>query len=173
MKVKNTLENNNIRIWLAAGYIDDMRYLTNKIDLGYRWSEEKRSLEYREAWKQEEEYLRYTKEYKTSGEMRKIMNSVLKEIEFTTETVEEFENARIPTLDFTMWVETGEACREDTEEEKELKKRNTGYLLYSFYEKPMASRFCIMESSAMSENMKRSILAQKNYKENVEYLREA
>ena len=132
------------KIWLAAGYIDDIRYLTSTISLGWRWSEKSKQLEYKEEWRAEEEERRYSFDKKTSMEVGKIMNSVNKDLEFTTEIVEDFSNARLPTLDLEIWLERGEKPG----------------LRYSFYEKPMGTKYCVMEGSAMSDNMKRATLSQ-------------
>ena len=99
IRVNEILRRNNIEIWLAAGYIDDIRYLTSKISLGWRWSEKSKQLEYREEWQEEEEEERYSLDKKTSLEVGKIMNSVNKDLKFTTEIAEDFSKARLPTLD--------------------------------------------------------------------------
>ena len=49
---------------------------------------------------------------------------------FITETGEEFENGRLPTLDMEMWIENGR-------------------ILYSFYEKPVAAKTVINQKSAL------------------------
>ena len=144
MRVKKILEENNVRIWLASGYIDDMRHLTSEIGLGRRWSNKEQKLVYKEEWREEEEKLGYSKEKKSSIEVGKIMNSIFKEIQFTTEIEEDFLDKRIPTLDFTMWNEKGEEREGETEERRKERERQKGKSLYSFYEKEMGTRVCIL-----------------------------
>ena len=141
------LRENHVEIWLSGGYIDDLRYLTSEIEKGKRWSEEKKCIIYKEEWKTEDEKENLSREKKTSNEIGKIMNSVLKELEFTTEIKDDFANRKLPTLDFELWIEKSD-------------KERSPRLLYSFYEKPMGTRFCVKEESAMAYNSKRSALAQ-------------
>ena len=61
------------------------------------------------------------------------------------EILGQFDNNRLPTLDFNMWVEQGEI--------KDWEKREL--ILYSFYEKKVGSPYCVMESTAISENGKK------------------
>ena len=68
------------------------------------------------------------------------MNSIYSNLNFTMETCEDFENDRLPTLDFELFVENAE-------------------IKHSFFEKPMNSPYVIMEKSAMSELSKYSILS--------------
>ena len=79
VRVKEILLENNMRIWLATGYIDDIRFITNVIKPGWRWSQEEKKLVYKEDWREEDERMRYSKERKTCSEVLKIMNSVLKD----------------------------------------------------------------------------------------------
>ena len=160
VRVKEILLENNMRIWLATGYIDDIRFITNVIKPGWRWSQEEKKLVYKEDWREEDERMRYSKERKTCFEVLKIMNSVFKDIKFTVEAEEDFKTSRIPTLDFEMWLEKAESKERDTAEEKDAKEIRKGKVIYSFYEKEMSSNFCIMENTAMSWNQKRASLSQ-------------
>ena len=160
VRVKRILEENHVRIWLASGYIDDMRHLTSEIGLGRRWSEKEQKFVFKEEWRQEEEKFGYSKEKKSSIEIGKVMNSIFKEIQFTTEIEEDYKDNRIPTLDFTMWNEKGEEREGETPERRKERQKQKGKILYSFYEKEMGTQFCILETSAMSYNSKRSSLAQ-------------
>ena len=79
------------------------------------------------------------------------MNSVFNHIRFTSEVPGDFENNRLPTLDFSMWI------GKDHIQEGENKN---GKIIYNFYEKEINSKFCVMERTAMSENSKTSTLSQ-------------
>ena len=61
------------------------------------------------------------------------MNSIVGDLSFTVETMTEFEDGCIPTLDFNMWLSTQEG---------------TPRLHYKFYSKPMSSRYVVLETSA-------------------------
>ena len=146
VKVNKILIENNIKIWLASGYIDDMRYLTSSIREGVRWCDKEQKMVEKEEWRIEDTAPGENKEQRTSREILKVMNSIYKNVQFTRETCQDFKNGRLPTLDFTLWIEQGEG--------------EGARMLYSFYEKELGSKYCIMEQGAMSEQMKRSTLSQ-------------
>ena len=158
--VNSILTENHMKIWLACGYIDDMRYLTPAIEAGTRWCQNEKKLVKKEEWRLEDEKSGESSTKRTSREVGKIMNSVFKNITFTTETEEDFADGRLPTLDFSLFIERGEAKPGDEQEKIEWRKKNKGKLLYSFFEKTMTSKYCIMERSALSENMKTASLSQ-------------
>ena len=68
------------------------------------------------------------------------MNAVNKDLRFTTESPEEFEGGRLPTLDFVIWAVNG-------------------ILYHSYFEKGMKSHITVMQRTAMSENQKMSIVS--------------
>ena len=137
-----------------------MRYITPAIEAGTRWCQEEKKLVKRNEWRLEDEKSGESSTKRTSREIGKIMNSVFKNITFTAETEEDFGDERLPTLDFSMFIERGEAKPGDDPEKIEWRKKNKGRLLYSFFEKEMTSKYCIMERSALSENMKTASLSQ-------------
>ena len=69
------------------------------------------------------------------------MNTVNPDLKFTAETVSDFENSRLPTLDFELWLDT------------------YGKIQHHYFKKPMKSEFVIMKSSAMSQKQKIAILS--------------
>merc|ERR1712208_18216 len=71
----------------------------------------------------------------------KAMNSVNKDLKFTTESQEDFQQERLPTLDFEMWLDN---------------KMEIGH---SYYQKPMKTPYVLMERSAMSYHQKYQILS--------------
>ena len=148
VKVNKILVENNIQIWLASGYVDDMRYLTSSIREGVRWCDKEQKMVEKEEWRVEDTVRGENREQRTSREILKVMNSVYKNIQFTREICQDFRNGRLPTLDFTLWIEQGEG------------EKTGDRVHYSFYEKELGSKFCIMEKGAMSEQMKRSTLSQ-------------
>ena len=80
-----------------------------------------------------------TKDARMARILQPVMNGINTDLAFTTELPEDFEDGRIPTLDFKMWLE------EDLE------------INHTFYEKPMKSQILIPRRSAMPERMKINI----------------
>ena len=74
--------------------------------------------------------------------MKVSMNETLPFLTLTIETHEDFKDSRLPTLDLNIWVNF------------------TGLVMYTFFEKPMATNLVTQRSSAMSENIKVSSLTQ-------------
>ncbi len=103
---------------LAFRYLDDVRKMLRSIKADWRW--EKGSMVFRKAWELEEIAAGLTPTQKTAKEMKKIYESVHKELKFEMETVEDFETNTLPTLDFQCWIEKGK-------------------LLYKFFRKPMST----------------------------------
>ena len=69
------------------------------------------------------------------------MNDINPDLEFTVETADDFEDKKLPTLDFCIWQE------ED------------GSINHTYYQKPIKSPYVIMERSSMSKQQKLQILA--------------
>ena len=140
-------------VYLAAFYVDDVRFVTNILEKGKRWSMRDKKFIYRDEWRLEDEAGSETDSRRTTTEVEKAMNSIFENIQFETEIPEDFLERKLPTLDFKMWME------EETGQEDD-RKRTRGKVMYSFFEKAMASPFCVMASSALSESSKISCLSQ-------------
>ena len=151
-KVNKILLEGNLRIWLTAGYVDDMRYVTSILEKGRRWVEKEKRFVYKDDWEQEDMLEKESDNARTSREIGKVMNSIYRHIKFTTEIPEDFTGGKLPTLDLAMWMDS------HGEGENEMQTREK--IEYKFYEKEMGSKFCVMENSAMNYNSKRSILSQ-------------
>ena len=80
-----------------------------------------------------------TSEKRTEREMKEAMNSVSEDLMFTTETEDDFNNKRLPTLSFQVWSE------------------KSG-LRHSYFEKDMRAQILTMKKSSQSEQSKYSIL---------------
>ena len=78
----------------------------------------------------------------TARVIRDSMNEVEEFLEFTVETVLDFQEGWLPTLDTSIRVVDG------------------NQVLYKHYEKPTTTNTCIRKDSAMAENSKVQILAQ-------------
>ena len=71
----------------------------------------------------------------------KVFEGVNRDLEFTLEMPEDFPDSWLPTLDTSLKLEGGK-------------------IVYRYFEKPMASKFCLMRRSAISWNTKRASLTQ-------------
>ena len=70
-----------------------------------------------------------------------ILNNINQDLQFTAETPAEFGNKRLPTLDFSIWLE------------------KNGEINHSYFQKEMKTPYVIMKRSAMSQHSKVSILS--------------
>ena len=138
-KVLDLMKNIKLTPRVAFRYVDDIRKLLRAIKLGWRW--EKGVMQYKKAWEREEEQENLTPTQKTARELKKVYESVHKELKFEMETCEDFDSRTLPTLDYQCWLEGGK-------------------LLYKFFTKPMAKKTIIMKSSALGENIKVASLTQ-------------
>ena len=50
-KMRQTMTDTNIKIFLDGLFVDDCRFLTSSLPLGVRWSQEERNFIFREDWK--------------------------------------------------------------------------------------------------------------------------
>ena len=98
--VVNILENNNVSIWLKSTYVDDVRWLINKITRGLKYEKECKLLIYDPAYELKYQNLNDT-EY-SAMVLKDIMNDIVSDMSFTTETQFDFSNQLLPTLDFNM-----------------------------------------------------------------------
>ena len=73
---------------------------------------------------------------RTSSFIQEMMKSIYKFLNFTMETAADFPDSRLPTLDFSLWVD------------------ENGLIMYTFYEKPMSCNQVMHADSALPENMR-------------------
>ena len=127
-----------------AGYVDDGRQITSTFPMGARFNKVEK------LFKISEEALKEDEELKSKGEaenqrMARItveaMNSINDDLTFTTESQEDFNSERLPTLDFEMWV------------------TETNKIEHSFFQKPMKTPLVLMERSGMANQQKYQILS--------------
>ena len=145
-KLAKILEKEDIKILLKALYVDDIRTLTTALKKGKRWNEREKKFEFREDWRQEDEIAGESTTKRMAREIKKVMDSIYPNLSFEMETAEDFRNERLPTLDFSMWLDQ---CENGMQSIK-----------YTFYEKEINTKFCIMEKSAVAEKSKISSLTQ-------------
>ena len=158
-RMMSIMKENNIEVWLAACYVDDVRFITSIIEKGVRWEARTRKFARRDDWIEEDLLENASDEKRTATELQKAMNSIFANLQFTTEIPEDFRDGKLPTLDCRIWPE--ERPQEkvgDEEQDRDAARRPK--LIYSFFEKEMNSPFCILESSALPSNTKVSSLSQ-------------
>ena len=68
------------------------------------------------------------------------MNDVMEDLSFTVEVPEDFENERLPTLDFSLWMEDG-------------------IITHTYFQKEMKTPFVIMEKTAMGRHQIMEIMS--------------
>ena len=149
-RVREILKKEGVPVFLAACYVDDVRMITGIIPEGWRWNSKQKSLEFMQDWQEEDQSKGVTDSRRTATVLVDIMNSVFCNIQFEAEIQDDFEDNRLPTLDFRLWMDQGQ----------DQGGKNKDKVMYSFFEKEMASPYCIMEKSAMPESTKVSSLAQ-------------
>ena len=113
--------------------------IMKKLKPGVRYCEENRVFEFRGEWLEQDLLSNKTDAERTELEVRKAMNSISKDLVFTTETESDFPNKRLPTLSFQMWSER-QGIR------------------HSYFEKDMRSQILTMKQSSQSEQSKFNIL---------------
>ena len=116
-------------------YVDDVRQVSSVLKTGTRYSEVERRMTWSKEAEKEDEDLRRRGESDDSRMarvLRPAMNSINDDLRFTTEIVEEFDDKKLPTLDFKLWLE------EDNE------------LNHTFFEKSMKTQLVIPKRSAMA-----------------------
>ena len=79
---------------------------TAVLKLGWRWVDGE--IQYKKAWEREEAEQKLTPTRKTASIVKKIYESVHKELKFEMETSEDFESKTFQTLDYQCWLSGGE-----------------------------------------------------------------
>ena len=133
---------------MLDGYVDDVRQKSTCLRYGSRWDTENSKFEITEDARQED--LRMRKEMKESSNARMVrvclpaINQVNTDLVFTAEIPEDFQDSKLPTLDFFLWLD-----------------RN-GLLNHSYFQKSMKTPLVIMEKSAMSQRAEVQHLSQRD-----------
>ena len=117
----------------------------NSTKIGVRWHNGQ--LEHRKEWEKDDIKLGLTDEKRTVAVVRDMMNSIFRNIQVTVEVPGDFDDNKLPVLDFKCWVQDDDKKQDAT---PEMPRK----LLYTFFEKKMNYKYAIRKSSAMPENMK-------------------
>ena len=144
-ELKDTLTTNGVDPMLAGFYVDDVRLVTPQIPPGVRWSKEAHQFQFNTHWMEEDLDSNTPAGERTSLQLLQVMNSLAPDLTFTLELPRDFSSGRIPTLDSEWWLEL---------------EGDTQSLKYSFYQKPTACPYLVLENSAWSWKNKHCTLAQ-------------
>ena len=139
----------DLKISLLKSYVDDIRQACTLLRMGMRFQMETKTFRWRKDWEQED--LTLEQEGETGdARMQRLchpaMEAINPDLKFTVEKEEEFEDNKIPTLDFKEWL------------------LENGHLNHTYYEKPMKNQILLMKRSAMSTRQKYTILANEPYR---------
>ena len=104
------LEKAGVKVDLLTGYVDDVRQASSCMKPGMRYCKEEKQFIFTEKAVEEDRLLKAGGESR-NGRMARIcqeaMNDISQDLQFTVEVPEDFENERLPTLDFSLWMENG------------------------------------------------------------------
>ena len=138
------LTRSGLEVLLLSGYVDDGRQVTSSFPMGTRYSKKTKKFEIMEPAISEDKKLQQEGESNNQRMARicvETMNDINKNLEFTVEAPEDFNQEKLPTLDFTIWQEENKTIN------------------HSYYQKPMKSPLVIMARSGMGKQQKMQILA--------------
>ena len=137
---RSLLEAAGLQIFMLSGYVDDGRQISSVLKPGMRFVES----QFIFSEEAEKEDIKMKEQGESTNQRmarvcRPAMDSVNSDLKFTTESQEDFENERLPTLDFEMWL-TQDGVK------------------HSYYQKPMKTPLVLMERSGISHKQKFQIL---------------
>ena len=122
------------------GYVDDGRHWTDLLIRGTRFNKALNKFTWREDWKQQDDLEDLPDEVRMAKIFLVAMNSVNSDLTFTVETVYDFANKRLATLDLEVEIIMNQ-------------------IVYSYFQKAMKTPLVIGENSAMSDHQKFAILS--------------
>ena len=138
-EVCRLVKENKMVMELWKRYVDDGDTFLEVFEKGWRWEENgmKWALEHKEEDMElnEEDYVRVMREF------RKLCNSIWPWIQVKEDVGSKYEDGKLPILDLKVYVE------------EKVTEAGVSYWVprWSFFEKPMKSKFVIMRESAMGE----------------------
>ena len=99
------LSENAVGEHLRGIYVDDGRNVLDILKAGTRYCAENEKFERKEEWEKEDRENGITRRKRSENEFRDLMNSINKDLKFTTEVESDFDKLRLPTLSFELWSE--------------------------------------------------------------------
>ena len=170
-----------IEVIMIFVYVDDVRIFCRALRRGVKFCSSCKKLHNDGEGQGEETWSGTVRTAKLVGE---VMNTLDKDLQFTTETTEDFESGTRPTLDYQVWREQATIPiptpgtpipREDQKVDLETiypYTENTRdqtitqptekitQFRYKYFEKPMSTRYVTLETSASGWEQKKASLAQ-------------
>ena len=141
-KMKRVFEDAGMRLYLGSSYVDDVRIVIQKISPGWDYDVITGKLIFNAALVNDHEMEdREHSSSRTRTLLLKIFNNLNRDLNFTLELPEDFEDLWLPTLDTSLRLENGK-------------------ISYRYYEKSMSTQYCMRRSSALSWNCKVASLTQ-------------
>ena len=133
-----------LEVHLLAGYVDDGRQGTTALKPGMRFDKEDKKFKYSAEAEQEDKTKRQEGETPNQRMARlclPAMNSINTDLEFTVECADDYDDKKLPTLDFVLWQD------------------KKGKINHSYYQKPTKTPFIIMSRSAAPQQQKIQVLS--------------
>ena len=141
------LLHNRVRTYLNVVFVDDQSWAGRALRRGVRWNNETRELMWDKEWEKEDNKMDEKGDKRTFRELRKMANSISRDIRMKEDVPSENSDGKLPILDTKMWVEKGEVDR-------------IPQIRYELFEKPMVSRLVTMERSSLPIKTKITVLSQ-------------
>ena len=133
------LENSGITELLTGLYVDDGRTFQRKLKWGERFNENQNKFAFDVDIEKDDREAKVDRNELTRQEVLKAMNSVNKDLEFTMELCTDFEDNKLPTLSFSLYMsENG--------------------IEHTYFEKTMKNQTLLVERSAIGRQQVMSIM---------------
>ena len=105
----SSLKGSGCKLWMAKGYVDDLRFWIENLELVTRWAGGGEggtpdTLVWRLEWEEEDLREGVSRERVTARELLKKMNNIAGDIKMTVEICEDFASNTMPALDTQMEV---------------------------------------------------------------------
>ena len=134
----------DLKITLLKSYVDDIRKACSLLKMGTRFEPEMKIFTWNREWEEEDRLLKEqgeTKDARMARVCQPAMDSIIPDLKFTTEIEEDFQDKKLPTLDFKAWLLAN------------------GHILHTYFEKTMKNKVLLMKRSAMATKQKFTILS--------------
>ena len=152
-QLNTIMKENGMVTWLMSRYVDDVTAVVSALKVGVRWCQKDKQLMFNKEFEEEDLKENLPASTRTMAVVKEIMNSIYRNIKVTTEVPENFEDKKLPVLDFKCWME------EKMHNMKGLTEGKSRRILYTYYEKKMSAKYSILKTSALSEKTKVSSLS--------------
>ena len=132
-KYEEILVKSGIEVLLLAGYVDDGRQGTTVLKPGMKFCQDDKVFKYCKETLEDDKTRKLAGETVNQRMARHClvaMNSINKNLKFTVECEDDYENKKLPTLDFQLWQD------------------KNGKINHTYFQKPLKTPFIIMARSA-------------------------